>query len=69
MVKTIKRRKSRNKTCKITHIPATDKDIKAIIDVNAIRNNIRYLRKKSGTDLMPVLHLFSFKMLILYNIF
>ena len=55
MVKTIKRSKSRNKTCKITHIPATDKDIKAIIDVNAIRNNIRYLRKKSGTDLMPVL--------------
>lgn len=55
MVKTAKNRKSRNKTCKITHIPATDKDIKAIIDVNAIRNNIRYLRKKSGTDLMPVL--------------
>jgi alanine racemase len=45
----------RNKTCKINYIPASDKDIKAIIDVNAIRNNINYLRKKSGTDLMPVL--------------
>jgi alanine racemase len=48
-------RKIRNKTCKITHIPASDKDIKAIIDINAIRNNINFLRKKSGTDLMPVL--------------
>jgi alanine racemase len=45
----------RNKTCKINYIPASDKDITAIIDVNAIRNNINYLRKKSGTDLMPVL--------------
>jgi alanine racemase len=55
MVKTIKNRKIRNKTCKVTYIPASDKDIKAVIDVNAIRNNINYLRKKSGTDLMPVL--------------
>jgi alanine racemase len=55
MVKTIKNRKIRNKTCKVTYIPASDKDIKAVIDINAIRNNINYLRKKSGTDLMPVL--------------
>ena len=58
MVKTIKNRKNRkirNKTCKITYIPASDKDIKAVIDVNAIRNNINYLKKQSGTDLMPVL--------------
>jgi alanine racemase len=50
----IKRSKN-NKTCKINYIPAPDKDIKAIIDVNAIRHNIKYLKKKTGTDLMPVL--------------
>jgi alanine racemase len=55
MVKTVKNRKLRNKTCKISYIPATDKDIKAVIDINAIRNNINYLKKVSGTDLMPVL--------------
>jgi len=55
MVKTIKNKNIRNKTCKVTYIPASDKDIKAVIDINAIRNNINYLRKKSGTDLMPVL--------------
>jgi len=55
MVKTSKNRNFKNKTCKVTYIPASDKDIKAIIDINAIRNNINYLRKKSGTDLMPVL--------------
>ena len=55
MSKTKKNKKVKNKTCKVTYIPASDKDIKAIIDVNAIRNNINYLRKKSGTDLMPVL--------------
>jgi len=53
--KTRKNIKKRNKTCKVTYIPASDKDIKAIIDVNAIRNNIDYLKKQSGTDLMPVL--------------
>jgi alanine racemase len=53
--KTRKNIKKRNRTCKVSYIPASDKDIKAIIDVNAIRNNIDYLRKKSGTDLMPVL--------------
>lgn len=55
MVKTIKNRKIKNKTCKITNIPASDKDIKAIIDINAIRHNVNYLRKKTRTDLMPVL--------------
>ena len=55
MFKTVKNKKMRNKTCKVTYIPASDKDIKAVIDVNAIRNNINYLKKKSGTDLMPVL--------------
>ena len=55
MVKTYKNKKKKNKTCKITYIPASDKDIKAIIDVNAIKHNINYLRKKAGTDLMPIL--------------
>lgn len=53
--KTNKNKFHKNKTCKITYIPASDKDITAVIDVNAIRNNINYLRKKTGTDLMPVL--------------
>jgi alanine racemase len=55
MRQTKNHRIKRNKTCKINYIPASDKDIKAVIDVNAIRNNINYLKKKSGTDVMPVL--------------
>lgn len=51
----MKNRNIKNKTCKVSYIPASDKDIKAVIDVNAIRNNINYLKKKTGTDLMPVL--------------
>lgn len=55
-IKKIKRTKEiKNKTYKITTIPDQDKDIKAIIDIDAIRNNIKYLREKAGTDLMPVL--------------
>ena len=38
-----------------TTLPTSDKDIKAIIDVNAIRNNVNFLKKKTGLDLMPVL--------------
>jgi alanine racemase len=55
MTKTRKKINTRNKTCKITQIPTSDKDIKAVIDINAIKNNINVLKKKSGTDLMPVL--------------
>ena len=55
MSKTRRRHFTRNKTCKINYIPAADKDIKAIIDVNAIRNNVKLLKKKTGTDIMPVL--------------
>jgi alanine racemase len=55
MTKTRKKINIRNKSCKITQIPTSDKDIKAVIDVNAIRNNVNYLKKKTGTDLMPVL--------------
>ncbi len=55
MSRTRNHRIKRNKTCKVNYIPASDKDIRAVIDVNAIRNNINYLKKKTGTDLMPVL--------------
>jgi alanine racemase len=55
MTKTRRKINIKNKTCKITQIPTSDKDIKAVIDVNAIKNNINFLKKKSGTDLMPVL--------------
>ncbi len=54
-MKTKKIKNFRNKTSKVYSIPSYDKDIKGIIDVNAIRKNINYLKKKSGTDLMPVL--------------
>lgn len=54
-MKTQKNRKFKNKTSRIYAIPSCDKDIVGVIDVNAIRNNIKYLKKKSGTDLMPVL--------------
>jgi alanine racemase len=54
-MKTKKNKNFRNKTSKNYIIPSCDKDIKGIIDVNAIRNNIKYLKKASGTDLMPVL--------------
>jgi alanine racemase len=55
MAKTKRKTRSKNKTCKINYIPRSDKDIKATIDINAIRHNVNFLRKKSGTDLMPVL--------------
>ena len=54
-MKTKKHKRFRNKTSKIYAIPSCDKDIKGIIDINAVRNNIKYLKKKTGTDLMPVL--------------
>jgi len=54
-MKTQKRKQFRNKTAKIYAIPSCDKDIKGVIDINGIRNNINYLKKKTGTDLMPVL--------------
>ena len=54
-MKTLKNKKFRNKTAKIYAIPSCDKDIKGVIDINAIRNNINYLKKKTGTDVMPVL--------------
>jgi alanine racemase len=53
--KTKKNRTFRNKTARIYAIPSCDKDIVGVIDVNAIRHNINYLKKKSGCDLMPVL--------------
>ena len=54
-MKTKKIKNFRNKTAKVYSIPSYDKDIVGVIDVNAIRKNINYLKKKSGTDLMPVL--------------
>ena len=51
----IKNKHNKTKKCKINYIPQADKDIKAIIDVNAIRHNIKFLKNKTGTDIMPVL--------------
>jgi alanine racemase len=33
----------------------SDKDINAIIDINAIKHNVNFLKQKAGTDIMPVL--------------
>jgi alanine racemase len=38
---------------KIIH--QSNKDINAIIDINAIKHNVEFLRKTAGTDIMPVL--------------
>jgi len=53
--KTHKNKTHKNKKCKITNIPSLDKDITAIIDIKALRNNVRILKNTSGTDIMPVL--------------
>ena len=39
-MKTQKRKQFRNKTAKKYAIPSCDKDIKGVIDINGIRNNI-----------------------------
>ena len=52
---TRKNKKRLCKKCKINYIPSSDKDIKATIDINALRHNINYLANKAGTDLMPIL--------------
>jgi len=54
-MKTKKTKHFRNKTLKIYAIPSSDKDIKAIIDISAVKHNVQYLKKKTGTDIMPVL--------------
>jgi hypothetical protein len=54
--------KTRKNTKCANNIPAVDKDIKAIIDISAIKNNIKYLKKKTGTDLMPVLKADAYSM-------
>jgi alanine racemase len=54
-MKTKKTKHFRNKTLKIYAVPSSDQDIKAIIDISAVKNNVHYLKKKAGTDIMPVL--------------
>ena len=54
MVKTNKTKT--NKTQKTKHYRhRSDKDINAIIDINAIKHNVNFLKQKAGTDIMPVL--------------
>jgi len=61
MPKTYKKNKmTKNKTMKQKKecsygIPSFDKNITAIIDINAFEHNINYLKKKAKTDIMPVL--------------
>ena len=48
----------KNKTQKIkntTQIPEVYKNITATIDINSLKHNINYLKKKAKTDIMPVL--------------
>ena len=56
MVKTNKTKTKNNKTQKTKHYRhRSDKDINAIIDINAIKHNVNFLKQKAGTDIMPVL--------------
>jgi alanine racemase len=49
------RNKNRNRTCKIYEMPPTDKDINAEINIKSLKHNLKFLKKSSGTDIMPVL--------------
>ena len=40
---------------KINYIPSNDKDIDAMIDIKNVKYNLDFLRKKTKTDIMPVL--------------
>ena len=56
MVKTNKTKTKNNKTQKTKNYRhRSDKDINAIIDINAIKHNVNFLKQKAGTDIMPVL--------------
>ena len=54
---TVRNRKIKNKTAKKcnTEIPNEFKNITARINLSALKHNLEYLKKKSGTDVMPVL--------------
>ena len=47
-------KKKKKLTCKNV-IPPSDTNITAVIDSNALKNNIQYLKHMSKTDLMPVI--------------
>jgi alanine racemase len=52
------RKNSRNKTHKrkdTTQIPGIYKNITATVDINSLKHNINYLKRKAKTDVMPVL--------------
>jgi alanine racemase len=51
--KTNKTKTNKTKTKHYRH--RSDKDINAIIDINAIKHNVNFLKQKAGTDIMPVL--------------
>ena len=57
MVKTKTKTKTKKQgiTRKKHYRHRSDKDINAIIEINAIKNNIDFLKHKAGTDIMPVL--------------
>jgi alanine racemase len=57
-MKSLRRRhkNKKNKTIKTNHYRhRSNKDINAIIDINAIKHNVNFLKQKTGTDIMPVL--------------
>jgi alanine racemase len=47
--------KNKTKTCKLYEIPKSDKDIHAQISIKSLKHNLHFLKKSSGTDIMPVL--------------
>jgi alanine racemase len=54
-MKSLKKRNIKNKTVKCNNIPNSFKHITATIKFDAVKKNLEYFRKKSGTDVMPVL--------------
>jgi alanine racemase len=58
-MKSIRRNKNKYSTIKTikkcSKIPAEFKNITAIVSTRAVKKNLQYLKKKSGTDIMPVL--------------
>jgi alanine racemase len=52
--KYVKQENKKTRKCK-AEIPRDFKNITAKVSIKAFKNNINYLRKKSGTDVMPVL--------------
>lgn len=55
MIRKKNKKTIKNTPYKICNIPSSDKDINAEISIEALKHNLNFLRRKSKTDIMPVL--------------